>query len=96
MVTDLSSYDAYVARYQMYWSEEGTGRPPMLSPEEYREKYKLLCECYRTYWEMMRDGRKDKAANYYINVINSLENELAIADGSDNCPVEGQNGFSPS
>jgi len=88
MVRDLSSYDGYLERYRMYWSEEGADRPPMLSPEEYREKYKLLCECYRIYWQLMRDGEKDKAANYYINVINSLENELAIADGSDNCPLD--------
>lgn len=85
MISDFSSYDAYVERYKMFWSEEGDGRPPMLTREEFREKFKLLCDCYRTYWELMQDGQRDQAANYYINVINSLENELAIADGSDNC-----------
>jgi hypothetical protein len=84
MIQDFSSYEAYLERYRMFWSEEGDGRPPMLSPEEFREKFQLLRECYRTYREMIQDGREDKAADYYVNVINSLENELAIADGSDN------------
>lgn len=84
MIRDFSSYEAYLERYRMFWSEEGDSRPPMLSPEEFREKFQLLSECYRTYREMMQDGREDMAAEYYVNVINSLENELAIADGSDN------------
>ena len=85
MIRDVSSYDAYLERYRMFWSEEGDGRPPMLSEEEFRKKFQLLCECYKTYRDLMQDGQEDKAAHYYVNVINSLENELAIADGSDNC-----------
>lgn len=88
MIRDVSSYDDYLKRYRMFWSEEGDDRPPMLSREEYREKYGLLCECYRTYWELMQGGQEDKAATYYTRVINSLENELALADGSDNCPLD--------
>ena len=84
MIRDFASYEAYLERYKMFWSEEGDGRPPILSEGEFREKFKLLRECYQTYRELMQDGQEDKAANYYINVINSLENELAIADGSDN------------
>ena len=56
MIRDVSSYDDYLKRYRMFWSEEGDDRPPMLSREEYREKYGLLCECYRTYWELMQGG----------------------------------------
>ena len=91
MIQDFSSYEAYLERYRMFWSEEGDGRPPMLSPEEFREKFQLLRECYRTYREMIQDGREDKTADYYVNVINSLENELAIADGSDNFLFDDRN-----
>lgn len=91
MIQDFSSYEAYLERYRMFWSEEGDGRPPMLSPGEFREKFQLLRECYRTYREMIQDGREDKAADYYVNVINSLENELAIADGSDNFLFDDRN-----
>ncbi len=84
----FETYEAYIERYKMFWSEEGDGRPPMLEKEEFQRKFKLLRDSYKTYWELIKSGEEDKAANYYLNVLNRLENELAIADGADNFIVD--------
>jgi hypothetical protein len=91
MMHSFSSYEAYMERYKMFWSEEGDGRPPILSKEEFHRKFQLLKESYRTYWEMIRGGQESEAAHYYLNVINPLENELAVADGADNFLLDDEN-----
>lgn len=80
----FETYEAYMERYKMFWSEEGDGRPPMLEKREFQRKFALLRDSYQTYWGLIQSGQEDQAAHYYLNVINSLENELAIADGADN------------
>jgi hypothetical protein len=91
MMHPFSSYEAYIERYKMFWSEEGDGRPPILSETEFCKKFQLLKESYRTYWEMIRGGQESEAAHYYLNLINPLENELAIADGADNFLLDDEN-----
>ncbi|SDW13211.1 hypothetical protein SAMN05444487_101356 [Marininema mesophilum] len=80
----FATYDAYKERYRLYWSEEGDHRPPLMSEEQFSNKFKLLRESYGTYRDLLNQGQEEEAAMYYMNVINFLENELAVADGTDN------------
>ncbi|MFC7440595.1 SGNH/GDSL hydrolase family protein [Laceyella putida] len=57
---------------------------PIFSREQFQETFQLLKESYQAYEDMLRMGHVDQAANYYAQVINRLENTLAIADASDN------------
>ncbi|AUS09437.1 hypothetical protein C1X05_11845 [Laceyella sacchari] len=84
MHDDFASYEAYLERYKMFYDEEGDGRPPIVSREQFAETFRLLKESYQAYEDMLRMGHMDQAANYYTQVINKLENTLAIADASDN------------
>lgn len=84
MNPDFSSYDAYLERYKMFYNEEGDGRPPILDKEQFHEHFQLLKDSYQTYEDYVQLGLTDQASNYYAQVINKLENELAIADGSNN------------
>lgn len=84
MNPDFSTYEAYMERYKMFWSEEGDGRPPMLTEEGFRRSFQLLKESYQIYRQLLQQGQEEEAAYYYLNVIQSLENELAVADGADN------------
>ncbi|EGK12716.1 hypothetical protein ACFQ49_01300 [Kroppenstedtia eburnea] len=84
MSDDFSTYQAYLERYKTFWSEEGDHRPPILTEESFYNNFRLLRESYDTYRSMINQGMEAEAAAYYGNVINLLENELAIADGFDN------------
>jgi hypothetical protein len=84
MERDFASYEAYLERYKMFWSEEGDGRPPLHDEQEFKRLFRLLEESYRAYRDLVQMGNMDQAANYYAQVINPLENELAIADAADN------------
>ncbi|WP_131924124.1 hypothetical protein [Hazenella coriacea] len=87
MHTQFSSFEAYIERYKMFYNEEGEGRPPLLSPDEFKNTFRLLQESYQTYKDLMEMGQMDQASNYYAQVINKLENQLAIADASDNFDI---------
>ncbi|OYD07694.1 hypothetical protein [Paludifilum halophilum] len=89
MLSDFSSYQAYLDRYKTFYSEEGDNRPPMLSEEDFQENFRLLEESYANYRRMILQGQEEEASYYYLNVINMLENQLAIADGADNFLPEG-------
>ncbi|GGA36145.1 hypothetical protein GCM10007416_06290 [Kroppenstedtia guangzhouensis] len=84
MSYQFSTYQAYLERYKTFWSEEGDHRPPILTEESFHNNFRLLRESYDTYRNLINQGMETEAAAYYGNVINSLENELAIADGFDN------------
>ncbi|MCS1350498.1 hypothetical protein [Mechercharimyces sp. CAU 1602] len=84
MNPNFSSYEAYRERYTMFWSEEGDGRPSILSPHEFSSTFQLMKESYSTYQDLIASGKEEEAAHYYGNVIHYLENKLAIADGMDN------------
>jgi len=84
MHPDFFSYDAYLERYKLFYNEEGDGRPPILNQEQFQEKFRLLQQSYQAYEDLIRLGKTDQAAQYYAHVINELENQLAIADASDN------------
>jgi hypothetical protein len=84
MNPDFSSYEAYQERYRMFWSEEGDGRPPMLDRKEFQRTFAALRDSYEAYEDLVQMAKTDQAARYYANVINELENRLAIADASDN------------
>jgi hypothetical protein len=84
MIENFSSYDAYLERYKMFYSEEGDNRPPILSKEQFEYQFQLLKESYDAYENLREMGHLDEASNYYQQVINGLENILAIADASDN------------
>lgn len=89
----FSTYQAYLERYRTFWSEEGDGRPPILTEGGFQRKFRLLRESYDTYRDLINQGMEQEAANYYTNIINLLENELAIADGFDNFLSEDFQGF---
>ncbi|SMO50071.1 hypothetical protein [Melghirimyces algeriensis] len=89
MPYNFPTYQAYLERYKMFWSEEGDGRPPLLSEQEFQQSFQLLRDSYQTYQDMIDQGMEDQAAHYYMNVIHFLENKLAIADGYDNF-IEGR------
>ncbi|MBA4542606.1 MULTISPECIES: hypothetical protein [Thermoactinomyces] len=84
MNPDFTSYDAYIERYKMFYNEEGDNRPPIMDEPEFNKTFRLLAESYDTYQNLIEMGHMDQAATYYANVINTLENRLAIADASDN------------
>ncbi|SFJ08184.1 hypothetical protein [Thermoflavimicrobium dichotomicum] len=88
MIQDFSSYDAYLERYKMFYNEEGDERPPFLSEDQFQYHFQLLQESYQAYEELVQMGHMDEARNYYQQVINGLENILAIADASDNFSIE--------
>lgn len=88
MHVQFSSYDAYMERYKMFYNEEGDGRPPILDQGEFENTFRLLQESYQTYKDLMEMGKMDQASNYYAQVINKLENQLAIADASDNFDIQ--------
>ncbi|MBA4493195.1 hypothetical protein ACFO25_07050 [Paenactinomyces guangxiensis] len=87
MNPDFFSYDAYLERYKMFYNEEGDGRPSILSEEQFKGRL-LLKECYQAYEDLVQTGQIDRASNYYSQVINKLENELAMADASDNLHIQ--------
>ncbi|SEN05568.1 hypothetical protein [Lihuaxuella thermophila] len=84
MNPNFASYDAYLERYKMFYNEEGDGRPPLLNEDEFQKAFRLLKDSYNTYQDLLDMGEMDQAQNYYAQIINKLENELAIADASDN------------
>jgi hypothetical protein len=84
----FSTYEAYCERYRMFYNEEGDDRPPMLSAEQFSKQFQLLKESYRAYRDLIQMGQTEQAALYYAQVINSLEDQLAIADASDNLNQE--------
>lgn len=84
MIQDFSSYEAYMERYKMFYNEEGDGRPPILSEAQFAEYFQLLKESYEAYEQLVQMGQSEEARNYYQQVINELEDLLAIADASDN------------
>ncbi|RAL25889.1 hypothetical protein [Thermoflavimicrobium daqui] len=86
MIQDFSSYEAYLERYKMFYCEEGDGRPPILSEDQFQYYFDLLKESYQAYNELAEMGHREEARNYYQQVINGLENMLAVADGTDNFP----------
>ncbi|MFC4076706.1 hypothetical protein [Salinithrix halophila] len=86
----FTSYQAYLERYRLFWSEEGDDRPPMMTEENFQHTFQLLRESYGNYRDLINQGQEEEAAHYYANVINSLENDLAIADGSDNFLEKGR------
>ncbi len=72
----------------MFYDEEGDNRPPILKREQFSRLFQLLKESYGTYKEMVESGDRKQAAKYYSGVISDLENQLAIADASDNFHVD--------
>lgn len=84
MNPDFTSYEAYLERYKLFYSEEGDQRPPMMSPEEFHMRFDLLRDSYKIYQQYIDMGQVEEGAIYYQNVINHLENQLAIADGLNN------------
>lgn len=80
----FDSYDAYQERYRLFYSEEGDQRPPMMNEEEFHERFQMLVESYQSYRDLVVMGNQDQANLFYQQVINQLENQLAIADASDN------------
>lgn len=68
----------------MFYSEEGDGRPPILSEEEFQENFRALQHSYIAYQDLIKMGHMEQAQMYYQSLINNLENQLAIADASDN------------
>ncbi|GGE14835.1 hypothetical protein GCM10011571_15440 [Marinithermofilum abyssi] len=84
MTREFFTYEAYIDRYKTFWSEEGDGRPEIMSREGFQQSMHLLQDCYETYRNMIQLGQEQEASRYYLNIINPLENELAIADGTDN------------
>lgn len=78
------TYEAYLDRYRTFWSEEGDGRPPIMEEKDFSRCMELLRESYDTYRELLMSGQEEDAAVYYSRVIHALENQLAVADGSDN------------
>jgi hypothetical protein len=81
---DFSTYEAYIERYKMFYSEEGDGRPPILDQSDFQHYFNVLRDSYQTMYDLRAMGKWDQARQYYQEVINPLENLLAIADGSDN------------
>ncbi|PTM59451.1 hypothetical protein [Desmospora activa] len=78
------TYEAYLDRYRTFWSEEGDGRPGIMDESDFSRCMKLLRESYDNYQGLLISGQEEEAATYYGHVIHALENQLAIADGSDN------------
>lgn len=88
MNPDFSSYEAYVERYNTFYDEEEKNRPPLMSREEFQQRFNLLRDSYQVYQQYLDMGEVDSGANYYRSIINQLENQLAIADASDNFQVD--------
>lgn len=84
MAKPFESYEAYLDRYKTFYSEEGDHRPPIMSEEEFQENFRALRHSYIAYQDMLKMGHMDQAQIYYQSLINDLENQLAIADASDN------------
>lgn len=80
----FSTYEAYIDRYKTYYDEEGDERPRILSAEEFTDQFQLLRESYQAYYDLIQMGHTTEASLYYSQIINQLENQLAIADASDN------------
>jgi hypothetical protein len=80
----FSTYEAYLDRYKTYYDEEGDGRPGMLSAHEFEEQFQLLRDSYQAYHDLIQMGHTTEASLYYSQIINQLENQLTIADASDN------------
>lgn len=87
MQSDFSSYEAYLERYRMFYSEEDDQRPPILDRKSFQENFRLLKESYKAYQDLIKMGKMEEASQYYATVINGLENRLAIADASDNFQI---------
>lgn len=84
MEQDFSTYEAYLERYRLFYSEEGDGRPPIMSEIDFQHRFNLLRDSYQIYQQFIDMGQVEEGSHYYQNVINGLEDQLAIADGSDN------------
>ncbi|WP_044642399.1 hypothetical protein [Risungbinella massiliensis] len=84
MNQDFTSYDAYLERYRLFYDEEGDERPPIMSQEEFQQRFDLLRDSYQVYQQYIDMGQVEQGSIYYQSVINGLENLLAIADGTDN------------
>lgn len=84
----FASYQAYLDRYKTYYDEEGDGRPSMLTSHEFEEQFRLLRDSYQAYHDLIQMGHTTEASLYYSQIINQLENSLAIADASDNLGQE--------
>jgi hypothetical protein len=82
------TYEAYRDRYKTFYDEEGDGRPGMLTVQEFDEQFQLLRDSYQAYHDLIQMGHTTEAALYYSQIINQLENQLAIADASDNFKQE--------
>jgi hypothetical protein len=80
----FATYEAYLDRYKTFYDEEGDGRPGMLTAEQFQEHFELLQESYQSYHDLIQMGHISEASLYYSQIINQLENQLAIADASDN------------
>lgn len=80
----FSTYEAYLDRYKTYYDEEGDQRPGILTSEEFNEQFQILRESYQAYHDLIQMGHTTEASLYYSQIINQLENQLAIADASDN------------
>ncbi|MDR6225016.1 hypothetical protein [Desmospora profundinema] len=81
---EFHTYEAYLDRYRTFWSEEGDGRPSLMEESEFNRCMKLLQESYDNYRGLLMSGQEEEAAGFYGRVIHALENQLAIADGTDN------------
>lgn len=80
----FDTYEAYLDRYKTFYDEEGDDRPSFLSAHEFSEQFHLLRESYKAYQNLIQLGHTNEASLYYSQIINQLENQLAIADASDN------------
>ena len=80
----FQSYQAYLERYKMYYNEEGDNRPEVLTAEQFEEQFQILRDSYQAYHDLIQMGHTTEASLYYSQIINQLENQLAIADASDN------------
>jgi hypothetical protein len=81
---DFPSYEAYLERYKMFYSEEGDHRPPILEQNDFHHYFNVLRDSYQSLADLRAMGKFEQARQYYQEVINPLENLLAIADGSNN------------
>ncbi|WP_028775361.1 hypothetical protein [Shimazuella kribbensis] len=82
------TYEAYLDRYKAYYDEEGDSRPGMLTVHEFEQQFQLLHDSYQAYHDLIQMGHTAEASLYYSQIINQLENQLAIADASDNFKQE--------
>ncbi|MBD1371192.1 hypothetical protein IC620_02315 [Hazenella sp. IB182357] len=88
MHSQFFTYDAYKERYQLFYSDPDTEKPNMLAPAQFTEQLQLLKDSYQVYDDLVQMGRIQQASTYFYSVVNHLENQLAIADASDNLNIQ--------